>query len=246
MAEEHCVLQRSRQMWWKGSLGSPVAAGWDWAFLSWLLSWLRLSLGVRQSCPWTPGKIQAQAVSESIRSSVCPVFASCFFPPLASAALARCVPGGISWTLSFAKVCSVKELSQVFPCIISWIALSLFMQIKHVKCDYRFLSLDGILTSGWICGIMEINYHTWANPWEVCNEPALCIFKLMPRSSSCWMFFHFPLARWSNLILVLVVDCTWNKCTCDMNSYLISCFTSFLFEDTRSSFDTVLPSLLMW
>lgn len=83
MAEEHCVLQRSWQMWWKGSLGSPRAAGWDlgtWAFFSGLVSWLRLSLGVWQSCPCTPGKTQAQAVSESIRSSVCPVFTSCLFP----------------------------------------------------------------------------------------------------------------------------------------------------------------------
>lgn len=144
------------------------------------------------------------------------------FPPLA-----RCAPGGIPWTSSFAEVPCVRELSQGFPCIPSWISLLLFIQIKHVKCNYRSLAIHGILTSGWICGIMEISSHTWANPWQVCNEAALGIFKLMPRSNSCWMFFHFPLSRWSNLILVLVLDCTWNECTSDMNSYLISCFTSF-------------------
>lgn len=47
--------------------GSSLAAGGNWAFLSWLLFWLRLLEGhwlcVWQSCPWTPGKIQAQAVN---------------------------------------------------------------------------------------------------------------------------------------------------------------------------------------
>lgn len=132
------------------------------------------ALVVWQSCPWAPGKIQAQAGSwlGQLQCQRAPwaVSAPCLHPalcPLASAAFARGVTGGISWTVWFAKVSCVKEISQVFPCVTSGITLLLFTQIKHVKCNYRFLSIDGIFTSGWIRRIMEISYHTWAKPWEV-------------------------------------------------------------------------------
>lgn len=187
-----------------------------------------------------PGKSQAQAVSEYLSSVCLPCVCILPFPPLA-----RCAPGGISWTSSFAEVHCVRELSQGFPCITSWTTLLLFMQIKHVKCNYRFLSIHGILTSAWICGILEISSHTWTNPWEFCNEPALGIFKLMPRSNSCWMFFHFPLSRWSHLVgigdwLHMKWMYFWHEF---LSNFLLHIF---LFEDMRSNLDIALPSLLMW
>lgn len=83
--------------------GSSLAAGGNWAFLSWLLFWLRLLEG-----HWLCGRAALGLLAKSRlrqwtglgscsvrehRELCLPCVCILPFPPLPSAALARCVPG---------------------------------------------------------------------------------------------------------------------------------------------------------